>query len=321
MKNLISPLEFAELIPKLPSRFLLTSHINPDGDGLGAMAGLGRALKAFGKNVEYILRDPIKPYYEFLEELRDITLEAPRGFEDTVLMSFDSSSPDILSLPDGWQDWGCPLMVLDHHVSNQGFGDWHLVRTDCISSCLLGLEAAEAMNIPITPEMATAFYLGLIYDTGRFSYTADPEAFEAAARLLKYGADHFAVFNCLYRHNDLRQYRINADLLSRLQEHCDGSLVTLTIDEELSPGIDLEETEYLVNHIADIRDIEVVAVFKYMEEGNTKLCLRSRGRHSVADLAVQYGGGGHRCASGATLYMDLAEAQRAVMQDLVSMLS
>ncbi len=316
MKNIIDAAQFVEVLKVLPDTLILTSHINPDGDGIGSMVAMGMALRQIGKAVHYVLKEPVKDYYQQLPGVSEIQYQFPKDCQDFALMTFDCSSMDILSLPNGWKDRVKTIVVLDHHLSNHGFGDYHFVRTDCISSCVLTYEAVLALGVKLTREMATLMYLGLVYDTGRFSYTSDPDAFSVAAELLRAGGDHQAVFNCLYRHNDLKQYRTNSQLISQIEEFYDGRLLVLEIGEQYLNLIDLEETENLINQIADIRDLEIVVVFKYMNQQLTKLCFRSRGTHSVSDIALSFGGGGHRCASGASANMDLASARQKVLEKI-----
>ncbi|MBW7877506.1 MAG: DHH family phosphoesterase [Candidatus Cloacimonetes bacterium] len=316
MKNIINAKQFVEVLKTLPNTLILTSHINPDGDGIGSMIAMGMALKKIGKTVHFVLKEPVKDYYQDLPGVCEIQYQIPKDCPAFALMTFDCSSMDILSLPCGWRDGAKAIVVLDHHLSNQGFGDYHFVRTDCISSCVLAYEAILALQVTVSPEMATLLYLGLVYDTGRFSYTSDPEAFLTASELLRAGGDHQAVFNCLYRHNNLKQFRTNAELISQIEEFYDGKLLVLEIGKKYENQIDLEETENLINQIADIRDLEIVVVFKYMHEELTKLCFRSRGTHSVSDIALSFGGGGHRCASGASAKMNLLEAREMVLKKI-----
>ena len=310
----LSTKEFAQKLPELPTTFVLTSHKNPDGDGLGAMFAMGEGLKAIGKTVHYVLDEEVKDYYQFLEEHRNLRFEMPPVTGQAVLMTFDCGSRERIGLPSHTDLSRFTLINLDHHLSNERFGDITVIRTDSIASCELVHEVLTHMNLKLTPSMATSLYLGLVYDTGRFAYSSAPSTFRLGESLILAGADHWAVFTSLFRHNDLEQFKIQGLMMSRLDNSFHDQVVTLDVDRELTEQLDLEETENLINQVSNIRDLEIAVIFKYLGPKETKVSFRSRGRYSVCDIASKVGGGGHRNASGALVMEDFQTTKKLVFE-------
>mgnify|MGYP003997536505 CR=1 FL=1 len=312
MENL-STKEFAQRISQLPRVFVLTSHKNPDGDGLGAMFAMGEGLKVAGKEVHYVLDEEVRDYYHFLPEHKFLQFDLAPISEPAVLMTFDCGSKERIGLPEGVSVDNFLFVNLDHHLSNERFGDITVIRTDSVASCELVYETLTYMGLTLSSAMATSLYMGLVYDTGRFAYSEDPKTFQLAEALIRCGADHWAVYTSLFRHNDFEEFRTHGELISRLQQSFEGKVVTLDVTEDITQSLDLEETENLINQISNIRDLEIAVIFKYMGPAETKVSLRSRGRYSVCDVASAVGGGGHRNASGAVVGQYFATTRKMVM--------
>lgn len=310
----ILPEDFKELLNKLPDELILTSHINPDGDGLGAMFAMGEALKSLGRTIYYVLDQPVRDYYEVMTEHIHLQHSLPVTNNPVAIITFDCGNFDRIALPQGFQKLEYTLINLDHHLSNDLFADYNLVVTDSPASCALVYEVLQHLNTEISPSMATALYMGIMYDTGRFAYSKDPYVFEIAAELLKLKADHWLVYSALYRHNNFTDFLTIGQLYSLMQQHEEGKLVTLDIDEELSPKINLEETENLINQISNIKDLEVVVVFKFLKQNLTKISFRSRGNIDVCELAKSVGGGGHRNASGAVMTRSFEQSKAMIIE-------
>ncbi len=316
----ILPKDFQTLLSKIPDTLILTSHLNPDGDGLGAMFAMGEALKSKGVKIHYVLNEPVRDYYEVMTEHQYLEYQLPNIKGQVGIITFDCGNFDRIALPSDFLDLDYVLVNLDHHLSNDLFADYNLVVTSSPASCALVFEALQHMKIEITPTMATALYMGIMYDTGRFAYSKDPYVFEIASELLKLQADHWLVYTALYRHNNFSDFRTIGQLYSLIQEHDSGKLVTLDIDEEISPKIDLEETENLINQISNIKNLEVAVVFKFLKENLTKISFRSRGNIDVCELAQSVGGGGHRNASGALMHCSFEHAKKTILHRAKQML-
>lgn len=301
---------------------VLATHKNPDGDGLGCMFAMGEVLERRGHVVHYVLESPPKKYYQDIFPLKKISYQKPlsdaKPLSDKKLLflSFDCSSPDIISLPANMQLEEYDYINIDHHVSNLYFANINVVDSGLASCCELIFNLLQYMREDISPNIATALYAGLVFDTGRFAYSDRPESFQAAANLLKAGARHWDVFNSLFRHNSLQHFKTNALLIGQLKQYKKLPLIYLHITADFIQQIDAEESEDLVNYMSNIKDLEVLAVFRFIDENITKVSLRSRGRYSVANLALALGGGGHAKASGAMILKNLQTTSEEVLESL-----
>jgi phosphoesterase RecJ-like protein len=311
MESAISAL--LQCINENKKSIILTTHKNPDGDGLGCMFAMGEMLERRKHEVHYVLGAPVKEHYAGVFPLGKMTYNKPDIPADSLLLSFDCSSPDIISLPEGMNLKEYDCINIDHHVSNLYAARINVVASELASCCELVFDILCRMNEHITPDMATALYAGLLFDTGRFAYSARPECFQVAASLLKCGARHWDVFNALYRHDTLNHFKTNAKLINSLQHYKNLPLIYLHITEDFVKQVDVEESEDLVNYISNIKDLEILAVFRFIDENTTKISLRSRGRYSVSDLALSLGGGGHAKAAGAVVNMPITEASEKVL--------
>lgn len=307
---------FAENLTKIPNEVVLTSHLNPDGDGLGSMYAMGEALENMGKTVYYVLEEPVQPYYNFLEIHNRLQHNVEALPENYGIISFDCGSIDRLSLPKEIIKNASILINLDHHLSNTNFGDLNIVQIDEVSSTSVVFQCLKAIDAQVTKNMASNLYLGLVFDTGRFSYSPLPETFSFASELLALGADHWTVYSALYRHNDFNHYKTVADVTKSMTNMFDGQLVILDVGEDKKDRIILEEVEGLINRISNIAELEIVVAFIYESATATKLSFRSRGKFNVCDTASEFGGGGHKCASGATIQLPYDQARETVLASL-----
>jgi phosphoesterase RecJ-like protein len=300
---------------------ILNTHRNPDGDGLGCILAMEEALQKLGRDCFCFLHEPGSPHYSFMPGYNEISLQLPAiTKQSTILLTFDASNREILSLPENFDYSQVVHINVDHHISNCCEGDFNLLEETQASCSQIALRLIKEMKVDITETMATNLYTGVVFDTGRFSYSDKPETFYTAGDLLKMGADHWAVFTGLYRHNTLTQHQTNARLINQVKQIWDKKLVYLEIPEPFVNDINLEETEDLVNSLSNISDLEVMVVFKYMDREKTKVSFRSRGEHSVSDIALELGGGGHLKASGALVHKNMEETKALVLNKLGQML-
>ena len=183
--------------------FLLTSHIDPDGDGIGGILGMYHALKNLGKDVRMVLSGDVGKRYLFLPGAEHITVGIPHNLpkdKNTVLMTVDAPNIPRLGFDKESIESLNPYVVnLDHHTSNENFGDLVLMDEKASASCEMVFYLLEGLNVTWTPDMATACYTGILTDTGRFRFSnTRPETFTAASKLLAQGAAHEQIVRILF---------------------------------------------------------------------------------------------------------------------------
>ncbi|MFV9505116.1 MAG: DHH family phosphoesterase [Oscillochloridaceae bacterium umkhey_bin13] len=300
-------------------QILLLTHINPDGDAIGSVLGAYHALQAAGKNPHVLLASPAPSYTLVLPASaamhvyqRGETLPA----YDLIWM-LDTAAPHrvgliaeehLAALLAG------PLMITDHHVTNDGAGHLNLIDPQAASNADLLFRLLQAMEWPVPPEAATCLYFGVTTDTQSFQTSATrPQTLRTAADLLEAGADHRMIIDAIYFNQPESTARLSALALAEVQRE-GGLLWTRVTQAHLAAAnADDEAADDTVGRLQRIAGMRVCALFKERADGTVKVSLRSVPGINVAAVAQRWGGGGHTQAAGASLPMGLDEAEAAVL--------
>ncbi len=296
--------------------FTILPHINPDGDAFGSGSALFLVLKALGKRVQFVVKEPIPFVYRTMPLAPYITRpEEAEAFENIICI--DISDPSRLECPSLLQP-GNRVVVIDHHISNQGFGDIQWIEPKAAATAEIVYQIAERMNIPLTGDLATCLMLALSTDTGHFGFrNTTPRTLQMASQLLENGASIADICYDVYHRKTYGKTKLLGRAIESLEVFCGGkaAMVTITNQDLLECGCEQSDCEGLIDVAREIDGVEISLMLREKEEG-IKGSLRSRNEINVADLAAQYGGGGHRAASGFTLKMTLQQAVNEVKQML-----
>lgn len=290
----------------------LACHVGPDGDALGSMIGFGLSARSAGKEVVASFGSPyiVPGNLSFLPT--DLLVD-PADFPETpeTMVVFDAGSQDRLA------ELGSPagdansLIVIDHHVTNAGFGDIALVDPEAAATGVLVVELLDALDWPITPEIATCLLTALVTDTGRFQYSnTSPSTLEMAARLVEAGARPEQISQKVYEEAPFGYLKAAGTALTRATLDSQLSLVSTVITQRdlEDAGVDWGDIDNLINTLRLAEEADVAVLAKVGSDEKVKLSLRSRGATDVGALAAELGGGGHRLAAGFTYDGDPDEA-------------
>ncbi len=310
---------------RLGNRFLLTSHINPDGDAIGSELGLARLLRSMGKGAVVWNRDPIPTIYRPLPGSDRIHTgeEPPAGFPDRFdgIIVLECPSPDRTGLEQHLS--ARPVINIDHHLGNQLYGSVNWVDSAAPAVGEMVYRLAQGLKLTLDPETASCLYLTLVTDTGGFRFSnATPAAFEAAAALVRDGAHPEQVSQWLYESQPLAVVRLIGEMLQTLQIHEGGRVATARLTPEMFGRVGAQpgDSEGLIDFPRSIAGVEAVALIRQREDGTHKVSLRSRGEVDVEKIARHHGGGGHRNAAGFVLEGDGEEARQKVAEALAGAL-
>jgi bifunctional oligoribonuclease and PAP phosphatase NrnA len=309
-------------------RFLLTTHEGPDGDALGSLLGMHHLLTQLGKDSVMFLAAkefPLPIEYRFLP-LEEVFHEPPADMADRVVIFLDCGNIERMPV-DFLQDGGKHVLNIDHHHDNTLFGDVNLVDTDTSCTAEIVYELAQLLGAQITPEMASALYVGLITDTGKFMYeNTDARTHRVAAALVEAGVDINDTYRRLYEHVPLEKLRLVARALEGIERHCDGALVTTYISEAdyEETGASEAMTEGIIDHLRSVEGARVAAVIRDLgSRGNAarKVSLRSsEGGVDVSAIARKNAGGGHVRAAGFSTDLGKDEIVDFLCSELVAQL-
>jgi phosphoesterase RecJ-like protein len=309
-------------------RFVLTTHIRPDGDGLGSMLALAEVLDRLGKNVQMTVASALPPRYDFLDPEKRVRRFAPPGdaYRDAqAAVVLDTGTWNQLG------DFGNFLrasavskVVIDHHPTQDDLGALRLVDTTAEATGRLVFEAVAALGGPPTPKAAHCLFVALAMDTGWFRHTnTTPATFTLAAALVQAGAQPTTAYEWLFERSTLGRLKLTGLVLERLQTALGGKVAYTEIrraDYEATGALP-QDSEDLVNYTRSLAGVEVGLFFMEQPRGGVKVSFRSQARVDVGKLAEQFGGGGHRLASGAILEGSLEDARTRVLASVAAALA
>ncbi|HET7120360.1 MAG TPA: bifunctional oligoribonuclease/PAP phosphatase NrnA [Solirubrobacterales bacterium] len=296
-------------------RFLLTAHEGPDGDALGSLLGMHKVLTQLGKDSLMFLAAkefPLPVEYRFLP-LEEVFHEPPADMADRTVIFLDCGNID--RMPVDWlTDGGNEVINIDHHHDNTRFGDLNLVEVDASCTAEIVYDIALLLGARITPDIASALYVGLITDTGKFMYeNTNAHTHRVAADLIDAGVNVDETYRRLYEHVPLEKLRLLSRALEKIEMHCEGRLVLsyITAADYEATGAGEEMTEGLIDHLRSIEGTKVAAVIRDL--GNRgraarKVSLRSsEGDVDVSAVARASGGGGHKRAAGFSTDLEITD--------------
>ena len=305
------------------NRFLITSHVSPDGDAIGSSLGLARVVRTLGKGALVWLRDPPPALYRPLPGAERIHAgeEPPAGFPERFdgVVVLECPSLDRTGLEDRFG--GLPLVNVDHHLGNQHYGAVNWVDPAAPAAGEMVFRLARALKIDLDADTATLLYLTLVSDTGGFRFAnATAAAFEAAASLVRDGAAPPRVAGWLYESQPEGMVRLLGEMLATLELSAGGRVAAVELTPEMfaRAGAAEGDSEGLIDVPRTILGVEAVVLFRRRADGTTKLSLRSRGEVDVERIARRLSGGGHKNAAGCLLADDSPEARRRVLADLAA---
>lgn len=308
------------------NRFLLTSHVNPDGDAIGSEMGLARILRRLGKSAVVWNRDPTPAVYLTLPGSDRIHVgeQPPAGFPEVfdAVIVLECPSLDRTGLEAHLT--ARPLLNLDHHLGNQHYGAVNWVDTAAPAVGEMVYRLCQALKVSLDPETASSLYLTLVTDTGGFRFSnSTPAAFEAAAALVRDGAQPEHVSQWLYESQPLSAVRLLGEMLPTLALHTDGRIATVRLTREMfeKVGAGPGDSEGLIDVPRSVAGVEAVALLRQKEDGSYKVSLRSRGEVDVEKIARHHGGGGHRNAAGFSYDGDATDLERQVVEALSAALA
>jgi len=286
----------------------LACHVNPDPDAIGSMLGLAGALRTRGTNVVCSWANDPMERPRWLELVGDVApLVHSRDFpkEPKVMVTLDAASEDRLGGLVSSAERAGDLIVLDHHVTNPGFGTVNLIDPHAASSAEVAFRLIERMGLPLSGATAACLYAGVVTDTGRFQYEATTEeTLRVAAALRAQGFDHARLAQSLFEDGSFAGLQLLSVALGRVQlvpAAGRGLVWTYVTQEDLArAGVPITDTDDLIDVVRVAREADVACVLKQQRDGRFKVSMRSRGLTDVGAIAGAHGGGGHRLAAGYT---------------------
>lgn len=301
--------------------FVVIAHFRPDGDAIGSTLALGLALKNMGKKVFMMNEDPVPANLRFLKgtELIERTPDIP--VKADVAISLDNGARkrlgdrSIVALAD------IPIWLnIDHHETNDGFGDICCIRPDKCATCAVIYDMLKDMQVEISPEIRDAIYVGVSTDTGSFQYEKTrADVLEMAADLVRMGVNVQEINRRLYQEISWGKLMLTREVLNGMRRTPDHMIAWFCLTQSCKDNLHAsdDDTEGLIDLLRSIAGVKLAAIFEEMKDGRIRISLRSKDPVlSVSSIAANFGGGGHSMAAGIRMPGPIQEARDHVIAAL-----
>ena len=308
-------------------RFLLTCHVLPDADAVGSMLGLAEVLRSLGKEVYLYNRDPVPEQLQFLPGAAAVRSTLPTGISFDATFVTDTASRALLPRQFPPRSVTGPVVIVDHHVAHDDFGDVALRDVTACASAVVVMQLAGALGVNPLPQSASApLYTALVADTGGFRYpgtTAD--TLRTAADLLDAGVvDAWQVASHVFEGWSMARMRLLGLAINAIETEYAGRVAVISVPLSMleQAGASDDMAEGLVEYGRMLKGVEIAIMLWERHARSdetlggatlTRLSLRSAGRADVSRVALALGGGGHRAAAGATVTWDMRRAREQVV--------
>jgi phosphoesterase RecJ-like protein len=300
------------------SSILIGTHLNPDGDALGCALALSLYLDSIGKQNEVVCHNVTPKNLEFLPGSERIRQAPLRDDHDLAIM-LDLESFERLGTVGHLFEKSPHLVLIDHHIPHHAPGDLRIVDTKSPATAVILTRLLIEMGATLTPDMSTNLLTGIVTDTGSFRYrNTTPEAMHIAARLLEEGGDLNQISEEVYRSRPIAGMKLLGIMLTKMKTACDNKLAwaILIHDDFVKCGATEEDTEEFVNELLTIDTVQIAALAREGKAGKFRVSLRSRGKYDVAQVAREFGGGGHVNAAGCSFETTPEEAEALLVEGM-----
>jgi phosphoesterase RecJ-like protein len=334
----LSAEEWSPIIDELleGQHFVITTHENSDGDGLGSEVALARVLKALGKEVAIVNPTEVPPNYLFLKKLYPITLFDKKSEEaiqelslcDVVIL-LDANLHDRMGslwphVSFAKELGALKIVCVDHHLEPDDFTDVMVCESYASSTGELVYGLIYALQERLgrelfTPEIAESLYVAVMTDTGSFRFPkTTPYVYQLAGDLVSKGADASEIYDKIYNSLTTSALKLLGAALSAITILDEGDISWLFISQDMikATGSKLFDTDLIIRYLLSVPSVRVAVLIVEMQDGRTKASFRSRGNIYVNQFAKKYGGGGHMNASGCLFQFSSDKAQQVLLEDL-----
>jgi len=292
------------------NRILIVSHVRPDGDAVGSLLGLGLALQEAGKTVQMILVDGVPSSESRLPGSKQVRTKPEGEFDLTVVV--DCS--DLARVGEALNGFGVPDWNIDHHVTNLNFARLNLVQPEAASTAEIIAELLPAWGLSLSDGVVSALLTGILTDTLGFrTSNVTPSTLRIAASLVEAGGNLFELYHQSLLQRSYQAARYWGLGLSKL--HREGRMVwtTLTATDRRAAEYSGCDDADLTNVISTITETDVSLIFIEQNQSHVKVSWRSQPGFDVSQIALQFGGGGHKAAAGAEIEGTLEEVKDKVL--------
>jgi phosphoesterase RecJ-like protein len=302
--------------------FLVTSHVNPDGDGLASMLACGHILRSLGKQVWLVADGFLSPRYGYLPQI-DTVISYREGLEAELpvdnVITVDVPTMARLERVAHLIPPDATILKIDHHPGDEHFGRFNYVDIEASSTAELVYRLCVGLGIPVDAALGTWIYTGIAFDTGRFRFSCTtPNALIIAGEMVRAGANPQLIAEQLFYEYRPTTLSLLASTLQSLEYCLDGRVSVLSLDYALLGQARYrdEDADGFVDYAVSLQGIEVALFLREHEPGQVRVSLRAKHDFDVRAVAEIFGGGGHRKAAGARMSGTIQEVKARLLTEI-----
>ena len=304
--------QVVELIENKQS-FAITTHVRPDGDGVGSSLGLFWLLRSLGKSAEVIVRDGIPVSYAQLpgaDQIKQVSEINGKYDAVFVIECSDITRPGIKGLENQ------VTVNIDHHASSEHFGtiNWIDATASAVGEMIYNL--CKAIGGRITKEIAECVYLALVTDTGSFHFPNTTErTLKVASELIRIGVKPARISEAVYNSYPWSRIELMRQVLATVKRNKTGNIAWMRQSLEMSENAEAVDGDNngFVNIPLAAREVEAVVYMREVQPQTYRVSLRSKDDINVARVAEKFGGGGHKNAAGCRVEGDWDKCENEIV--------
>ncbi|MDZ7330501.1 MAG: bifunctional oligoribonuclease/PAP phosphatase NrnA [candidate division KSB1 bacterium] len=309
-------------------KFVLTTHINPDGDAIGSEIAMTEYLRGSGKHAIIINNSATPNNYKFLDRHQEIIVydEQHRHLitdADAFIIVDISDWERLRTIGQLIKNMSAPKICIDHHHINYRFADLDIIHEEASSTGEIVYDFLVAVNFPINGIIAEALYTCLLSDTGSFRFSnTTAKTHRVASHLLELGINVREIHHLVYEQNSRSKMALLGEALRNLHYECDGRLAWFVLSEQMFQSCQAShwDTEGFPEIPRTIEGVDVSLMFTELDKDKVKISLRSKGKVVIHQIAEKFGGGGHHYAAGALVNSSLNEIVPIVVSEIKQLL-
>lgn len=308
-------LKFKEQL-KDANSIALISHLDPDGDNLGSLTALSKSLLNLGKKVYPIEFDKIPENLKFLPNL-DL-LSDNTDININMIICLDCANYERLGKVDELFNKAKYRINIDHHQSNEFYGDVNIVKKGYSSTCELVFDLINEINLPIDKEISMSLLTGISTDTGRFLYSATTaDTLAKASRLVENGADMMKINELIYQSKKFEAQLLENEILSKTEIYNDYVAFSFVMTDQLNKyNVEISDIDSVINTFRDTDKIKISVLIKQQTENEYKVSFRSKGNIDVGLIAKNLGGGGHKNAAATRITGNFETVSNKIKEEI-----
>lgn len=299
----------------------VASHVRPDGDSIGSIVALGRSLALAGKQVSIISEDAVPNNLTFLPGTDTIQRSDGTALEIDVAVALDTATkPRLGDRVNAAIASAATVINIDHHGTNPRYGHVNHIDVGSPATGEIIYDLLSHHGFPMDEAIRQNLFAAISTDTGSFQYdSTSPRTHRIVADMMEAGLDTAELARRLYQSHPLRRTLLLKHLLNEMKLTCDRRIASWALTMETQLGVKMEpgDTEGLIDALRTIEGVIAAVIFEDMPDGKIRVSARSKDPNlDVSKVCAEFGGGGHRMASGTRMRGPIAEAEARFLESL-----